>query len=186
MDTMRLFIAVNIDSPDLRSSISHYQSRLDFRGVKLVDPELFHFSLHFLGETSSELIPQLNRVIDGITQTPFTLTLDHAGVFPNLRNIRVLWIGTSSGSEELIALQQQLIQPLQELQFSIDSRPYTPHLTIGRVKFLNAEAKPSIQHAVKDHESFLFGSQEVTQVHLMQSTLTPEGPIYQSLYTKDL
>ncbi len=183
---MRLFISVNITSPDLKAAITHYQSRLDVRGVKLVEPELFHFSLHFLGDTASDVIPQLKEVLDEIKQEPFSLTLDHAGVFPNLRNIKVLWIGTSTGSEGLISLQQQLIQPLTDLQFTIDSRPYTPHLTIGRVKFLNADAKPKIQHAIKDHQSFLFGSQEVTQVHLMQSTLTPEGPIYQSLYTKDL
>ena len=186
MDELRLFISVNIDSPKITSEIAKFQKKVSFRGVKVVKPDLFHFSLHFLGDTLKEVVPDIENIFSSIEQAPFTITMEGSGVFPSVHNIKVLWIGVSSGATELTSLQRQFTQPLEKLHFKIDSRPYSPHLTIGRVKFLNPESKKAIQEAVRDYQSVVFGSQEITKIHLMQSTLTPEGPIYQSLYSKDL
>lgn len=186
MDTLRLFIAVNIDSPELLASITNFQKGLSVKGVRLVDPQLFHFSLHFLGDTASDLIPSLQQALDTVEQAPFSVTMDHAGVFSSLRDIRVIWVGVAQGAKELSSLQKQLIQPLQELGFKIDTRAYTPHLTVGRVKFLDPENKRKVQQTVREYQTADFGRQEVTSIHLMQSTLTPQGPIYQSVYSKEL
>lgn len=186
MDDLRLFISVNIDTPQILAQIEKFQHLVQFKGVKLVDSSLFHFSLHFLGDTSQELIPKLEKVISSIKQESFTVTLKQAGVFPSAHNIKVIWVGVSEGLHELQSLHDQLIQPLQTLNFLIESREFIPHLTIGRVKFLDARSKKSIQDAITDYHSFIFGSQEVTAVHLMHSTLTPNGPIYQSIFSKDL
>lgn len=186
MDTLRLFISVNIDSPELLEFIAKFQEGLAVRGVRLVEPQLFHFSLHFLGDTASDLIPSLQQALEGIEQVPFSVTMDHAGVFSSLRDIRVIWVGVSQGADELASLQKQLIAPLKELGFKIDTRAYTPHLTVGRVKFLDPENKRKVQQAVREYQTASFGTQEVSHIHLMQSTLTPQGPIYQSIYSKDL
>ena len=186
MDKLRLFISVPIDDPDIINPIVSFQDKLEVRGVKLVNPKLFHFSLHFLGDTDTDFIPKLEHCIANLQQNPFTLTLERTGVFPNLHNIKVIWIGVSKGSQELISLQEQLIEPLKELDFKLDDRSYTPHLTIGRVKFLNPGSKRSIQQTIRDHQSSQFGSQVIKHMHLMQSILTPEGPIYKSLFLKEL
>ena len=186
MNELRLFISVNIDSREITSEIANFQKMVSFRGIKVVQPDLFHFSLHFLGDTPKEVVPEIENIFNSIEQAPFTITMKGSGVFPSLHNIKVLWIGVSSGATELTSLQKQFKQPLENLNFKTDSRPYTPHLTIGRVKFLNPESKKTIQQAVREYQSVEFGSQEITNIHLMQSTLTPEGPIYQSLYSKDL
>ena len=186
MDDLRLFISVNIDNNQIKSKIAEFQEQVDVQGVKLVDPELFHFSLHFLGDISKELVPELNKVLSSIRQVPFSVGLQGIGVFPSLYNIKVIWAGVSAGSDELRNLKQQLDEPLEQLGFTIDSRPFTPHLTIGRVKFLNPENKSKLQKIISDYKATQFGSQEVLALNLMQSTLKPEGPNYQSLFRQDL
>ncbi len=186
MDVLRLFISINIDSLEIRSQIAKFQDLIQFKGVKLVNPNLFHFSLHFLGDTSKDFVPKLENAISLINQEPFTVTLKETGVFPSPHNIKVIWVSASTGVTELKSLHRQLIQPLQELNFNIESREFIPHLTIARVKFLDAPSKRTIQKAITDYQSFTFGSQNMTSVHLMQSTLTPDGPIYQSIFSKDL
>lgn len=186
MDDLRLFISVNIDNQQIKSAISVFQHQLDFPGIRLVEPDLFHFSLHFLGDTSNDLLPKLTNVLSSVKQAPFTVSLNGVGVFPSLRNIKVIWAGVSAGSDELQSLKQQLEKPLEQLGFTVDPRPFTPHLTIGRVKFIKAENKPTIQKRIAENKSMNFGSQNVLAVHLMQSILRPEGPIYHSLVTQDL
>ena len=185
MVSLRLFISVNIDSPEILSQLSKFQSLVKFKGIKLVNPSLFHFSLHFLGDTSTELIPQLKQIISSVDQPSLTVQLEKSGVFPSYNNIKVIWAGVSYGSMELNSLHHQLKQQLQDNKFQIDSK-FTPHLTLARVKFLDAASKQKVQHALHEYKSHIFGSQEITKVHLMQSTLTPDGPIYQSIFSKDL
>ena len=186
MDTLRLFVSVNIDSPGIKASIREFQQQLDFKGIKVVDPDLFHFSLHFLGDTSKELIPQLASVLSSVKQVPFEVKLEQVGVFPSLHNIKVIWVGVSTGATELSSLKQQLDRPLQHLGFTIDERSFTPHLTVGRVKFINPDQKKKIQNIITSFEARNFGSQHIDSLHLMQSTLRPEGPSYQSLVTQEL
>ena len=186
MDKLRLFVSVPVDNSDVTANIASLQEQFNVQGVKLVNPQLFHFSLHFLGDTAQELIPELQEIISKMQHSPFTLSLEQCGVFPNIHNIKVIWIGVSSGTQELISLQQQLIEPLKELNLKLDDRKYTPHLTIGRVKFLKPGSKHAVQEVIRDNQSTKFGSQKVTHLHLMQSTLTPEGPIYKSLFSKEL
>ena len=186
MNNLRLFIAVAIDEPSLTTNLAKFQKLINLQGITLVTPELFHFSLHFLGDTAKEVLPDLQKIINTINQDKFTITLTGCGVFPSLNNIKVVWAGVQSGTNELISLQQQLSKPLEQLGFKLDTRPYSPHLTLGRVKFLKPENKKLLQRIISENKGVQFGSQTISTVHLMQSTLTPTGPIYQSLFHKDL
>lgn len=186
MDDLRLFISVNITDSHIKSTIADVQKQCAFKGVKLVDPELFHFSLHFLGDTSESLIPELKKIIDSIKIAPFSVSLDGIGVFPALQNIKVIWAGVSTGSNELQLIKKQLDDPLEQLGFKIEKRPFTPHLTIARVKFIDPAHKSTLQKIILENKSKKIGNQQVLSIHLMQSILKPEGPSYQSLFQHDL
>lgn len=186
MDTLRLFIAVPITDATIVSNLIAFQETFAVPGVRQVKPDLFHFSLHFLGDTDQSLLNDLQSIITSVSAEKFTVTLSGCGVFPGLQNIKVIWAGVTVGVQQLITIQQQLSKPLEEVGFQLDQRPFSPHLTLGRVKFLKPDGKKTIQQTIKDHKTKLFGSQEVTSVHLMQSTLTPKGSIYSSLFQKDL
>lgn len=186
LENLRLFISVNINDKQIKSALADVQSHLDFKGVKLVDPDLFHFSLHFLGDTSENLIPQLSQVISSVKSAPFTISLQGVGVFPSLQKIKVIWAGVSEGATELQSIKNQLDEPLEKLGFTVEKRPFTPHLTIGRVKFVDSAQKPALQKILLENQAKKLGSQQALSIHLMQSTLKPEGPSYQSLFRHDL
>ncbi len=65
---------------------------------------------------------------------PFTLGLSGIGFFPSAAKPRVLWIGTDGGGDKLLDVYQYLENCLEHDGFDRDAKPFSPHLTIGRVK----------------------------------------------------
>jgi len=56
---------------------------------------------------------------------------------------------------------------------------YIPHLTIARVRAVHDRKK--VAQFFKETASLNFGTFEINSISLMQSTLTPQGPIYSDL-----
>lgn len=186
MENLRLFLAVTIDSQPLVAKLTQFQEQFDFQGIKLVEPNLFHFSIYFLGDTSTDLVSDLEEIISSINVAPFTAIIKGSGVFRNLQNITVIWAGLTTGTDELNSIKNQMLDPLEKIGFQLNTRSSSHHLTLARVKFLKPDVKKQVQSIITANTEKDFGSQEITQVHLMQSTLTPTGPIYRSLFHKDL
>ena len=188
----RLFIAVEIPSGiqetvhNLHPSLRHLN--LPFR---LVAPENLHFTLKFLGETQSTKIPAIQTVLSTIDFPSFTSTLIGLGVFPSLTRPSVLWVGIQDATS--IRYFQQLSNQLQEalhpLGFPLESRKFQPHLTIARIKHPPRSGSSELERLssyIDQHQTLDFGIFSVSAIHLKQSTLTPQGPIYTTLFTKDL
>jgi 2'-5' RNA ligase len=90
----------------------------------------------------------------------------------------VLWIGVEAGSAELRRLARSTDEALAGLGFDREKRPYSPHLTLGRVR--SADGIQSTLDAM--HRSgFDGGSFEVSDVFVMRSELKPTGAVYSSL-----
>ncbi len=179
---MRVFIAVEIDD-GLREAAARAQEQLkSIGGVKWVEPQNLHLTLKFLGEIEegavSRLANELTRELAAMA--PFRLGLDGAGVFPDERRPRVIWIGVEEGLEPLFALAQKVEGVCQALGFEAENRPFRGHLTLGRVREarLAAPADPSLQALAKER----FGDQWVDHITMMQSTLTRSGPVYRPLH----
>ena len=102
MVSLRLFIAVPVNDQTMLSNLANFQQSFNYQGIRQVKPDLFHFSLHFLGDTEESLVQDIQEVINAILAERFTITLKGAGVFPNLHNIKVIWAGVQSGVEQLI------------------------------------------------------------------------------------
>ena len=62
------------------------------------------------------------------------LRLSGLGMFPNPQQPRVLWAGTEGDLDLLAALQMLVDQAVADLGYSLEKRPFRPHLTIGRVR----------------------------------------------------
>ncbi len=187
MNTFRLFIAVEIVQPDILTKITMLQDFMKgYTGIRMVHPNLLHFTLHFLGNTPATKINDLKRCIENIEVKKFYINLAGCGVFPNSRRPRVIWIGVTEGREKLIALQQQLKSALQERDFPVENRTYSPHLTLSRVKKLNAATTSIINHFLSQYQDFEAGQIPVTTVILKESTLTPTGPVYRKIYSKEI
>jgi 2'-5' RNA ligase len=185
-ELVRSFIAINLPE-DLQGKISSLAERFRARlkhgrtRVTWVKSGSIHLTLKFLGSIETELVPsvieRLEEAASGIH--PFSIVLGDLGVFPNLNQPRVIWVGVQKGEEEVCILQKRVEDGLSELGFKVEKRVFSPHLTLGRIKALGSRGE--VLRALNDLKEPEIGGTEVTQVALMKSTLTPQGAIYTEL-----
>ncbi|GAI25354.1 unnamed protein product, partial [marine sediment metagenome] len=104
--------------------------------VKWVDPYSIHLTLKFLGniavDRTGEVAKAMKEAVQGIS--PFHLEVKDLGVFPNLRRVQVAWVGISGEVDKLSQLQKYIESTLAPLGFAPESRPFTPHLTLARLR----------------------------------------------------
>lgn len=183
MEQIRSFIAIEL--PDgLKQELSQLQAKLKAGkqpGVKWADPYGIHLTLKFLGNIALNRTGEITRVIEEAAKgtAPFHLKVKQLGVFPNLRRVQVVWVGISGEVDKLSQLQQRIESGLARLGFTPESRPFTPHLTLARVR---DQASPDEQQRLGQliaSTSFESAhSIEVDAINLMKSQLTREGAIY--------
>lgn len=176
---MRLFVAVNL-ADALRDPLAAAQRQLAAAGadVKWTDPAGFHLTLKFLGEVDDARLPDIEQAVAGgiAGQGPFDLHLQGLGAFPTLTAPRVVWVGVTAGGPELARLAAGLEQAFQPLGFEAEGRPYSAHLTLGRVR--SPRGRTGLTAALQALATTDFGGMPVHTVHLMQSRLSPRGAAY--------
>lgn len=189
MTTIRSFIAIEL-SDEAHAALADLQSRLKrvapAQIVRWTAPESIHLTLHFLGDVAPETIPKITSLMEQAAAAcpPFTLTLGGVGCFPNTRRPRIVWAGVSGQTEILIRLQGELGEKLKTLGITLDARPYSPHLTLGRVKdkipqrqlAQLGQALEQVQPSVGQ-----LAPLPVFEINLMKSELKPAGAVYTRL-----
>ena len=151
---MRLFIGIEL--PDvLRNNVAAIASRVreDFARaapdaqVRWVPPANLHITVWFLGEVREPRVePLVAALTPPLDARSFTLRIGGGGAFPPTGAPRAIWLGIAAGSKELVSVHEQLRGRLAPLGFAPEARPYSPHLTIARVK----EARPRDARAMRD------------------------------------
>jgi 2'-5' RNA ligase len=178
-DVMRLFVAVEI-SDEVRRSLAAAQSRLRRTPARVgwVAPENIHLTLAFLGDVGADRIASLAAALDGVGRefAPFGYTVAGLGCFGSRRAPRVLWAGVSHGAEDLVRLQAQTAVALRALDVRLEDRPFSPHLTIGRVR--SSRGAERLGPLLEAGAGEVFGTVDVARLLLMRSELRPQGPVY--------
>jgi 2'-5' RNA ligase len=174
-------------SSEIQYQLADIQNRLKNLGanIKWVKPGNIHITLKFLGDVSENNIsPICDALIDVVKdQKPFDLVLKDTGVFPHPGKPRVLWVGIGSGSESLRTLAKKIEDRLHNLGFSKEKRPYSPHLTIGRVR------SPKNSKETVDKLLSISVRNDVFRINkivLMKSDLHPTGAVYTALNSFNL
>ena len=191
MEQIRAFIAVELP-PAAREAVEGVVRDLRSRtgdGVRWVRPEGVHLTLKFLGDIDAGSVPTISEALDrcAASAAPFDLFLEGVGVFPNARRPRVIWIGLGGALEPLLALQQSVERELEELGFASERRPFTPHLTLGRVRDgVRASQVRGVSEAIAATTVERRAELPVREVSLMQSDLRPSGAVYTRLYAATL
>jgi len=182
VETIRSFIAFDIDDPTIFARISAVQTQLSATGadISIVRPENIHLTLRFLGDITRDMANQIGEEMKNLKYKPFEVELNGVGAFSNLRNIRVVWIGITRGESELKAIHGQLEPKLEALGFTPDRKGFSPHLTIARVR--SGRNKIQLADCIKTLSDHEFGTIKVATIKLEKSTLTPKGPIYETLH----
>jgi 2'-5' RNA ligase len=176
---IRTFIAVELD-PSFTEKIRELQDIFSDFDLKFVDPELVHITLKFLGNVEESRISSLSAVLDSITCEPFEAKVGGLGVFPKPLNPKVLWLGATGNFRALHNNVKNLLEPFK---FEKDDREFTAHATLARIKFLKREQKNAFISILKELKDIEIGTMWVNKVFLKKSTLTPKGPIYETLHT---
>ena len=179
---MRTFLAFDVEEgveEKILNMTEHFRG-ID-RGVRWVRPENSHVTIHFFGEVGEENIPEIEGIIRDATQKigPFTIEIRGISAFPSLERARVIWYGIYN-HEKLTTVYNNVCDGLRGrgIVEKLETRPYTPHLTAGRVK---GRIKPRLVDEIRLHEKEEFGSFTVGTLVLFKSTLTGRGPLYEKL-----
>ena len=179
---MRTFIALNL-SDEMKEELFRIQEELKKADtdVKWNKPHNIHITLKFLGEIDEAKVVEIKGSLDSISREikPFDISLFKLGAFPNLNQLRVLWVGLDKGCSEVDQIAASLENNLEKIGFLKEDRPFSAHLTLGRVRSGRNKA------ALKEKLSSLEvqpKSSRIDNITLYQSTLTQTGPIYTPLH----
>lgn len=187
MQTVRSFIAIELDN-QLLARIESLQTRLrqDLPGglVRWVKPSGIHLTLQFLGDVAEPQLEQLAQALHRACSqvAPFAVQVAGMGCFPNAKRPRVIWVGIEEPTGTLVALQKEVAQANISLGFEPERRPFSPHLTLGRIKRGQPAALQMLGNYVS-RSKVRIGEQQVAAVSLIRSDLYPSGAVYTQLST---
>jgi len=175
--TRRLFLGIQVPLGVSRHLIGQL---LEVPG-RIVPPQNWHLTLHFLGAVEDEKLPLIHTSLQSILLgDPFLLTFDHLGAFPNSKRAHSLWIGVGEEAEEVQRVVQLTGDALELLGFEIDQRPHVPHLTVRRFSLPLNIAKLIETLSLKKE------TMKVDHLVLYESILNQGSPRYVKLYAYDL
>ncbi len=191
MEQIRSFIAIELPD-ELKTELNQLQAKLKLgrqSWVKWVDPYGVHLTLKFLGNIAIDRTGEITKAIEAAAQgmSPFRLEIKGIGVFPNLRRVQVAWVGISGEVDKLGQLQQRIESNLAHLGFTPESRPFTPHLTLARLRDqASSDERQRFGQLIADTRFEAVHPIEVDAINLMRSQLTREGAIYNQISSTGL
>jgi len=177
-----MFVAVEL-APALHQAVVEAQQRLEAAGarVRWIKPANLHFTLRFLGEVTPAQVAlakiATREAVAGIT--PFSIVLQRLGAFPSFQRPQVVWMGVSDGAQEFQALAARLEDRLVHHRFPPSDRPFKPHLTLARIR--ETRQWGDVVRALTQDQDAEAGSMTVDVVVVMESHLSPKGPVYTRL-----
>jgi RNA 2',3'-cyclic 3'-phosphodiesterase len=184
---VRLFIGLELDAP-VRAAAAEAASRLqqqlsavapDFE-ARWVPPENLHITVWFFGEVADPAAARLaEHLSPPLGLAAFDLGVRGCGAFPRSGAPRVLWIGTGDGTAGMIAAHARLVERLARLGHAPEARPFSPHLTLARVKEPGGMSRAVRQ--VVGKEPAECGRMTVSALTLFRSRLSGRGAVYEPL-----
>jgi 2'-5' RNA ligase len=176
---LRLFVAFEVPEAQKDSVQKAIASLVPVAvpGARWTSRESWHVTHKFLGATAEERLAEVTGVVEQAASTsqPARTSLQGLGAFPSFRRARVLWVGLDDPGGVLAALAHTLEEGFARRGFPAEGRPWTPHLTVARLKVPAPVAlEPGQIHL--DEQPF-----EVGQVVLFRSHLKASGAVYEPL-----
>lgn len=195
---IRTFLAVEL-SEDLRRQIALVQQDLQVRldgesskavRIAWVQQSSIHLTMRFLGDMDEQLVDPMREALATVRRSHPTIQipLDRLQAFPNLRQPRVLWVGPSEQwlksdtAKQLTSLHRGIEFCCRSLGFVTEDKPFTPHLTVARIKAGDREVGQRLAQSGVCDRALSVGTITVGPLVLMKSKLRPTGPVYAKLW----
>ncbi len=190
-DAYRAFVAIELPE-DLRRRCAALIDRLREHapGVGWVRPRNLHLTLKFLGMTRPSQAERLSESLahKAAKLPPFAVSLEGLGAFPSPRRPRVLWVGIGEGREALRDLAGKVDGAAGKAGFSRETRAFSPHLTLGRVKMARVGSIDGPINRPIDWPDFIarldpgpLGRFTADALTLVRSELGPGGAVHTPL-----
>jgi RNA 2',3'-cyclic 3'-phosphodiesterase len=179
---IRLFVAVSVPPEQLAAlerAIEPLKETVS--GARWAPISNLHITLKFLGWTDVGMVDAVRAVIReaAANQNPASLALaEGLGAFPSVRRARVVWAGIDDSEMLLTKMAGELDEGFSALGFEPESRTYTPHLTVARLKTPRPVSLDDVSIAAERWVA--------QDVELFRSHLSPKGARYESLLSERL
>lgn len=174
----RSFAAI-FPPPEVRARVWELSEELKKAagGVKWVERDNIHMTLRFFGNLTDAQLESAAACMreTARNENPFSVRLAALGAFPTVSRVRVIWTGVQEGRERLTRLADALERRFVEAGLGSTDKPFSPHLTMGRVKV--PQRNPRLEEAIR---TLTFEGAEfmIDGLTLTKSELRPGGPIY--------
>ncbi len=178
MQTKRLFLAIKIEaSATFVELYNEIKNKLRNQDIKWVDLNNLHLTLKFYGETNVDLIPvickKVEETINGLSTFDFHII--KTGIFGSSYQPKVIWFGIAS-NPILSELAENILDNMSQIGFERDRQNFVPHLTIGRIKYV--DDKKLFSQIISNYTAADIQNVLVKEILLYESILRKEGPIY--------
>ena len=168
---VRLFFAL-WPQEEVREQLAWLATRIaDQCGGRCVQPENLHLTLAFIGQIDRSIVPVLCQIGPAIHCTAFDLLLDRLHYW---KKGNIISAGISQPCPELVVLVQDLRNQFSAVGIRCDTVKFVPHVTLVR----NVKQEPVQGYFPETIPPIAWTA---IRWSLVQSRLTPHGPIYQSL-----
>lgn len=145
-DTSRLFFALRPDD-ETRQALTRLTQAIDAKKLKWVQAHNLHVTLVFLGSVDANTESLIKQAAADISAEPFTLTFD---TLSHWSKPKILCLTCRQPvPEAAMMLASKLEAAAATYGLHIDTKPYTPHITLARqARYLpDAKFAPIIWHA---------------------------------------
>ena len=170
----------------------HLQQKLSATGLERavgwVRPESLHLTLVFLGPLQDRECQRLQDLLDGRFDSLSVLDtmIQSPRFFPKPTRPRGLWCPVIESGKRLQQLHGVLLSAVDEADLIHDSKPFRPHITLGRVRrrFQGRRELKGLpllpgKAPFQPHEQ----NAGLEQVHLFRTHASPQGNLYRRLAT---
>jgi RNA 2',3'-cyclic 3'-phosphodiesterase len=183
---VRLFVAAEIE-PHVRAAAASLVNDLTQRAGRLspqaritwIPEDRLHITIRFIGSVDEEVADAIRAALEPpIELAPFEIAVAGTGTFPGRGAPRVIWAGLQAGRESLIAAEREVSERLARLGIPPEPRPFSPHLTLARVR---DAAGANAARLLDGVEREMVGTTRVDAITLFESRLSPRGSTYLAL-----
>lgn len=139
---------------------------LDMRWVPAAN---YHATLKYLGWTREEAVPAIcDAIARAVAGTPkFELRVARLGAFPSFEKATVVWAGVTDPGP-ITQLANKLDHAMAEIGFAAETRPFTPHVTVARLRDAGSGKTP-VREVVLPLAEQMFGGVSIDHVILFES-----------------
>ena len=175
---MRLFTAIDLPDDILRNLENLLAKLRPTARIQWSPPANLHITTKFIGEWPDARLDELKTALSGMGPHPaIPVEIRRIGFYPNPHSPRIFWCGIEA--DGLDALAAATDRATAALGIGSESRAFSPHLTLARIKE-RVNLQP-LREAVAALPSLDFGRFTAASFFLFQSKLRPTGSVYTKL-----